>query len=376
MMRQVFSGAKIFDGGVLHENAALIVENGLVAAIETAPKKADIQLSGGIISPAFVDLKINGGGGIMVDGQADAGRMAAICASHILCGCAGVLPTLASSDPGETERVIRAAISAADANVPGFLGLHLEGPHLDPGQAGLHDHARIRRMNEADLKLLCDAAAKLPVLMTTLSPRAVTAEQITRLTRAGVMVALGHSDCTYAEAREAIEAGAACATHLFIDMAPMTAREPGLAGAALDSRIAIGVIADGSQVAPAMLRLAARARPEGLFLYSNALAFAGTSLTELVIHGRTARRQDGHILLPDGSIAGSDLRLDRAIGIMVRQAGLAPEAALAMATSIPAGLIGAEDRLGYLRPGRRADMVHLDDDYTLAGTWWGGMPLG
>ncbi|MFV0490682.1 MAG: N-acetylglucosamine-6-phosphate deacetylase [Pseudorhodobacter sp.] len=375
-MRQIFSGARIFDGQSLHENAALIVENGVIAAIEPDSQESGIQLPGGILSPAFVDLKVNGGGGIMMDGHADAGRMAAICASHILCGCAGILPTLPSSNPGEMERVIRAAISAANANVPGFLGLHLEGPFLDQRQPGLHDPKMIRKMTDADLTLLCDAATKLPALIVTLSPCAVTEDQITRLTRAGVLVALGHSDCSHSEARAAIEAGAVCATHLFMDMATMSAREPGLAGAALDGTIAISLIADGYHVAPAMLRLAARTRPEGLFLVTSALGFAGTDLTEMEVYGKHARRRDGRVVLQDGTIAGTDLRLDRAIGVMVRQAELAPERALAMATSIPAGLIGAEDRLGYLLPGRRADMVHLDEEYILTGTWWGGMPLG
>ncbi|MBL4915715.1 N-acetylglucosamine-6-phosphate deacetylase [Szabonella alba] len=374
-MKLVFSGASIFDGLRLHENCALTVENGSVTGIGPVPPTPDVVLPGGILTPAFVDLQVNGGGGIMVDGEADAGRLAAICASHILQGCAGVLPSLITDTPAATRHVIDAAIAAAQANVPGFLGLHLEGPHLDPRRAGAHDAALIRPMAAEDLEILCDAAGRLPVLMVTLAPEAVSPGQITALTRAGVLVSLGHSECSMAEARAAIAAGAACATHLFNTMGPMTGREPGLAGALLDSALPAGLIADGLHVAPAMLRIAMAARPDGLFLVSAATCFAGTDLSEFTMGGRRAERHAGRISLPDGTLAGSDLRLDRAISVMVRHAGIAPERALAMATSVPAALIGVGHRLGHLKPGRRADMVHLDKDLALSGIWWGGMAL-
>jgi len=374
-MKRLFSGARIFDGQRLHENCTLTVEDGVVTGIGPARDNPDVVLPGGVLSPAFVDLQVNGGGGIMVDGQADAGRLAAICASHILQGCAGILPTLITDTPEATARVIEAAVAAGQANVPGFLGLHLEGPHLDPRRKGAHDAGRIRPMSAEDLAVICAAARRLPVLMVTLAPEAVSTDQITALTRAGVMVSLGHSNCTMAEARAAIAAGAACATHLFNAMSQMTPREPGLVGAVLDGKVAAGLIADGVHVSPSLLRIALAARPDGLFLVSDSLGFAGTELTELSLGGRRVQRRSGRITLEDGTLAGADLRLDRAVSVMVRQVGLAPECALAMATSVPAALIGVADRLGHLTPGRRADMVHLDDDWCLSGIWWGGMRL-
>ncbi|MFN4171126.1 MAG: N-acetylglucosamine-6-phosphate deacetylase [Pseudorhodobacter sp.] len=374
-MRLVFSGARIFDGSRLHEDRALVVKDGLITAIGPVPDRPDVILPGGVLAPAFVDLQVNGGGGIMVDGQADAGRLAAICATHILQGCAGILPTLITDTPEATARVIEAAIAAAQANVPGFLGLHLEGPHLDPRRKGAHDPALIRPMTAEDLSMLCAAARRLPVLKITLAPEAVSTDQITALTRAGALVSIGHSDCSMAEARAALEAGAGCATHLFNAMSQMTAREPGLVGAILDGSIAAGVIADGVHVSPAMLRIALAARPEGLFLVSDSIGFAGTDLSEMMLGGRIVQRRAGRITLADGTLAGADLRLDRALAVMIRQAGLEPARALAMASSVPAALIGVADRLGHLTPGRRADMVHLDDDWGLSGIWWGGMRL-
>jgi len=373
-MRQVFTGAQVFDGTEMHDGKSLIVEGGMVVGIERA-KKGDVVLEGGILCPAFVDLQVNGGGGIMLDGQADAGRIAAICATHILMGCAGAMPTLRADTPTATAQVIAAGIAAGQANVPGFLGLHLNGPHLDPRRKGTQDETRLRPMTDADLAQLIDAAARLPALMVTLSPTTVTNEQIAALTKAGIVVSLGHSDCTYDEARAAIAAGAACVTHLFNAMSQMSNREPGLVGAVLDSDIAAGVIADGIHVSPVSLRIAMAARPSGLFLVSNCMAFAGTDLTELTDGRRRVLRAKGRLMLEDGTLAGADLRLDSALSKMVRRVGIPPERALAMATSTPAALIGMSARLGHLLPGRRADMVRLNANWELENIWWGGVAM-
>ncbi len=373
-MRQIFSGAQVFDGTQLLADHVVIVENGVITSIAQGAVK-DPMFQGGILAPAFVDLQVNGGGGIMLDGAADAGRIAAICATHILLGCAGVLPTLITDSDAATRRVIAAAVEAAQANVPGFLGLHLEGPHLDVRRKGAHDAALIRPMTASDLAMLLDAAQKLPVLKVTVAPCSVTHDQVRALVQAGVIVSLGHTECSYDEALAYIGAGAGCATHLFNTMAPMAAREMGLAGAVLDTTLPAGIIADGIHVSPAALRLAVTARPKGLFLVSDCMAFAGTDLTEMVLGGRRILRSEGRLTLEDGTLAGADLRLDGALGVMVRQAGINPEAALAMATSTPAALIGVGGVFGHLAVGRRADMVYLSPNWQVEKIWWGGVAL-
>ena len=374
MTKQRYSGARIFDGTTTHNDKALVVEDGLIVGVD-APQKSDTWLDGGILSPSFVDLQANGGGGIMVDGDADAGRLAAICATHILQGCVGILPTLITDTPEALGSVIDAGITAAQANVPGFLGLHLEGPHLDPAKNGAHDAALIRPMTDADLALLLEAARQLPALMVTLAPSAVTPIQIATLAQAGVIVSLGHSNCTYAEATEAIKAGVGCVTHLFNAMSQFSSREPGLVGAVLDSDIAAGIIADGFHVSPAAIRVALAARPNGLFLVSDSMALAGTELTEMTLGGRLIRRENGRLTLEDGTLAGADLRLDMAVEFMIRQARLTPARALAMATSTPAALIGQAGRYGHLLAGRRADFIHIDKNWQLNKIWWSGTPL-
>ncbi len=372
-MRKVYTAGSVFDGQSLRRNRSVVIEDGRVTAIEDTSDGED--LGGGLLAPGFVDLQVNGGGGRMVDGATDASVLAGICAAHARLGATGVLPTLITDTPDAMRQVLAAGIAAADAAVPGFLGLHLEGPHLDPRRKGAHDPGLIRAMEEADLVLLCDAAGRLPALMVTVAPEAVTPAQITRLRGAGVVVSLGHTDCSLAVARAAIAAGARCATHLFNAMSQLGNREPGLVGAILDGTLAAGVIADGIHVAPETLRIALAARPEGLFLVSDAMAVAGTTETELRLGGRRILRREGRLTLEDGTLAGADLSLAQAIEVMVRDVGLAPERALAMATSVPAQLIGAQGRAGHLRPGAPAHMVHLGEDWTLRQVWRAGVPL-
>ncbi len=370
MTAQIFTGASVFDGTRLHAGASLRVKDGLVA--EAGPGR-EVRLDGGILAPGFLDLQVNGGGGRMVDGTTTADWLAEMCALHARLGATGILPTLITDRPEATARVIAAGIEAARRQVPGFLGLHLEGPHLDPRRKGAHDPALIRPMTEADLTRLLDAAWQLPSLMVTVAPESVTAAQISRLAEAGVIVSLGHTDCSSATAQAAFAAGAACVTHLFNAMSQLGNREPGLVGAALTGAAHAGVIADGIHVAPQTLRIAVAAS-DRLFLVSDAMAVAGSDLAAFTLNGRRILRRDGRLTLADGTLAGADLTLPQALGVM-QSLGTPAETALAMATSRPARCLGRAATLGQLLPGRIADMVHLDADGQLVAVWRRGARL-
>ncbi|WP_374632632.1 N-acetylglucosamine-6-phosphate deacetylase [Paracoccus sp. (in: a-proteobacteria)] len=371
MAREILTGARIFDGQHLIEGHALVIENGEISAIlpqDKVPKQGRREVPG-IIAPGFLDLQVNGGGGVMVDGATDLAALRHICASHRGLGTAGILPTLITDTPEATARVIAAGIRATETGVPGFLGLHLEGPHLDPRRKGAHDPALIRPMSEDDLTRLCDAARRLPALMVTLAPEAASPQQIAALTGAGAVVSLGHSDCSYDEAMAAFAAGARCATHLFNAMSQIGHRAPGLAGAVLSGQAGAGLIADGIHVHPAVMALALAARPGGIFLVSDCMAFAGTDQTEMELNGRQVLRRDGRLTLADGTLAGADLTLPQAIATLTGLVGIAPERALAMATSEPARLIGLQASHGALLPGRKTEMVRLTPDFQLIEHW-------
>lgn len=364
-----FIGPAIFDGTTLYHGAALNITAGRVTSIGP-PVTEPVRLPAGILAPGFIDLQVNGAGGLAVDGNATPETLGLICAAQSRLGATGCLPTLITDTAEATAAVIAAGIVAARNNTPGFLGLHLEGPHLDPRRKGAHDPALIRPMTENDLQTLIHAAENLPALMVTVAPESTTADQIAALRAAGAVVSLGHSDCT---AQTALAAGADCVTHLFNAMSQLGNREPGLVGAALSSNLYAGLIADGIHVDPVTLRIALAAKPDRVFLVSDCMALAGTDLAEMTLGGRRILRQNGKLTLADGTLAGADLTIPRALQVLT-QIGIPPERALAMATTIPATLIGRAD-LGQLCPGARADMVHLSPDYTLTQVWRAGLPV-
>jgi N-acetylglucosamine-6-phosphate deacetylase len=261
--------------------------------------------------------------------------------------------------------------------MPGFLGLHLEGPHLDPRRKGAHDPALSRPRTDTDLACLCDAAERLPALLVTLAPATATPAQVAALAVAGVIVSLGHAEASAAEARAGFAAGARAVPHLFNAMSPLGHREPGLVGAALDSDVHAGLIADGIHVDPVAIRiaLAAKRGSDRIFLVTDAMAVAGTDLATFRLNGRRISRRDGRLTLDDGTLAGADNDFPGSLRVLVADVGLTPAAALAMATRVPAGLIGQGGRIGCLVPGAHADLVHLGPQFELRGVWRGGQSL-
>ncbi len=370
-----YIGADIFDGVRLHRGAALVVADGHVVAIGD-PVGDVVTLAGGILAPGFLDLQVNGSGGVAVDGATDMDALRHICAVQAQLGATGCLPTLITDTPQATARVVDVGIAATRAGVPGFLGLHIEGPHLDPRRKGAHDPALIRPMTDDDLALMLRAATGLPSLMVTVAPESVSVDQIARMAAAGIVVSLGHTDCTAAQAQAAMAAGARCATHLFNAMSQLGNREPGLVGAVLAGNSFSGLIADAIHVVPDVMRIALAAKADGVFLVSDCMALAGTDGTEFTLGGRHILRRGGRLTLADGTLAGADLTLPRAVQVLVNNVGIPVERALAMATSIPARVLGRADALGHLAPGRVADMVHLGADWSLRQVWRSGTDIG
>ena len=375
MTGYVLTGAQVFDGSRLLDGHAVVIDAGIIQSVvpdDPALPGNRVALKGGILAPGLIDLQVNGGDGLMVDGSTDLAALRRICTAHLRLGSAGILPTLITDTPQAVRQMIGVSVAAGQERMPGFLGLHLEGPHLDPRRKGAHDAGLIRRMTDDDLAQLCGAARHLPALLVTLAPESASPAQIARLAAAGVIVSLGHSDCSHDVAMAAIKAGAACATHLFNAMSPLGSREAGLVGAVLGSGVAAGLIADGIHVAAPTMRIALRAKPEGVFLVSDCMAFAGSDLRQITLNGRVIRREAGRLTLADGTLAGADLTLPQAIRFLVQTVGLPVIRAIAMATSIPAGVIKAAQRHGHLAAGRTADLVHFDADWHVGAVWHSG----
>ncbi|MDF1872805.1 N-acetylglucosamine-6-phosphate deacetylase [Vannielia sp.] len=366
-----YRAAALHDGKVLCKGRVLLVEGGVclgVVAPEEVPGNAEwVDLGAATIAPGLVDLQVNGGGGVMLNDAPDAATIARICTAHAAEGTTTLLPTLITDRPEATRAAIAGATAAG-------TGLHLEGPHLDPRRAGAHAPALIRAMEADDLALLCEAAKALPALLITLAPASATPEQIAALVAAGAVVSLGHAECSYEEAAAAERAGARSVTHLFNAMSQMQGRTPGLVGAALSSeRLAAGLICDGIHVHPANMRTAMRARPEAIYLVSDAMAVAGTALDYFNLNDREILRRDGRLTLADGTLAGADLVLLEAVRNAVAQCGTSLETALAMATGRPAALMGL--KAGRLEAGAPADIIVLGAALDLVAVYRAGSRL-
>ncbi|QDY71535.1 N-acetylglucosamine-6-phosphate deacetylase [Qingshengfaniella alkalisoli] len=375
MTSTLYTGARIFDGSTLSEGA-LLVTDGKVAGFGRSDQAADqtVTLDGGVIAPGFVDIQVNGGGGMMFNDAPDVATLNIMAQSHARLGATSILPTLITSSRETTLAAIEAAIEAS-STIAGIRGIHLEGPHLSIARKGAHDAKYIRPMDADDLTTLCDAAQHLPALKVTVAPETVTPEQIAALTEAGICVSLGHSDAGTRLCNQAADAGARCVTHLFNAMSQLGNREPGLVGTALArGDLNAGLIADAVHAHPDSMRIALRAKngPARIFLVSDAMAPAGTDIGWFEMDGRRIERRDGRLTLEDGTLAGADLDLATAVRNLVTLLDVPLSDALAMATSVPAGVAGIEDA-GSLRADGPADFIHLDDDLRLTTTWRAGI---
>ena len=367
-----FLGGPIFDGEALRDGYAAQFRDGQLSALvpvaELSERGEEVALGGDILSPGYVDLQVNGGGGVMLNDAPSVDTINRICAAHRSLGATTILPTLITDSAEKTRKTLQAGIAAHDAGIRGFGGLHLEGPHLSVARKGAHDPGFIRPMEDADLAVICEAAEQLPKLKVTIAAENVKPEQVERMVGAGVLVSLGHTDAAFETCVRYVHAGARCATHLFNAMSQLGNRAPGLVGAVLDTaELSAGVIADGIHVHPASLRAAWIAKRRGsgrIFLVSDAMAVAGTDATEFHLEGRRITRRDGRLCLPDGTLAGADLDLTTALRILTTQCDVPLAEALAAATTIPAALIGqgvgtsAESAPAYLLK----DMIRITSD--------------
>jgi N-acetylglucosamine-6-phosphate deacetylase len=373
------SGARIFDGYDWHDDAVLLVEFGQVCGVvrpDSIPANAGVvHLGGGMLVPGFIDLQVNGGGGVLFNNDPSVDAIRTICAAHARFGTTALLPTLITDTVQVNIAAIAAGKAAAAQGVPGFIGLHLEGPHLSLARKGTHDGALIRPMDETDLARLVAARADLPNLLCTVAAETVTPGQIAVLAAAGIIVSLGHSDADTATARAAFAAGASMATHLFNAMSQLGNREPGVVGAVLtEDAVFAGLIADGIHVHPAAIQVALRAKTGTgrIFLVTDAMSQTGTDLKTLTLNGRTITRADGALRLADGTLAGADLDMIDAVEFIHSQIGLPFEEAVRMASLYPAEAMGIEAEFGHLQAGAVASFVHLSDDHRVRATWIGG----
>jgi N-acetylglucosamine-6-phosphate deacetylase len=367
-MRTSLVGGRVLTPDGFEPDLSVTVESERIVAVGGPPEGEIVDLQGSLLVPGFVDLQVNGGGDVLLNDSPDATTMARIADAHLRFGTTSLLPTLIS------DRLDKAASAIAALNkteIPGVIGLHVEGPFLSPERKGVHDVAMLRPMDEEALALI--SSLRRGRMILTVAPEVVPPGTISRLTAAGVIVCAGHSAATYEQVRGALDAGLAGFTHLFNGMSPLESRAPGMVGAALEDRQAwCGVIVDNHHVHPAALKVALAAKPKGsIILVTDAMPPVGGVLDSFVLGGERITCRDGRCA-NDQTLAGSCLDMATAVRNTVRHLGVDLAEACRMASLYPARALGLDHQLGQVAPGWRADLVALNDRLEVERAWRGG----
>ena len=356
--RQFLRPDQVFDGVSLHPGAAVELAQSRVAGLVPAGQMhtgPDVIRVTGILTPGFVDLQVNGGGGVLFNDEPTPAGMRKIAAAHRRFGTTHILPTVITDAPEVLARAVDAALDQTAG--PGILGIHIEGPYIAPTRRGTHATRFVRPLDAttiAHAKRL--RAAGIPT-MITLAPEAAPPDEIARLAAMGCIISIGHSDATADQTRAALAAGANCFTHLFNAMSPMLNRSPGVVGAAINSDAYAGIICDGIHVADEMVALALRARPvpDRTFLVSDAMPTVGGP-DRFELYGETITLTDGRLINAEGSLAGAHVTMLGSVRRLVHHAGVDLETALRMATGIPMAVVR-----GQASPSPVLDGVPVED---------------
>ena len=374
--RELFTGANVLHPDGTIAPAEVLIEDGTIAGVEPSihpPEAAEVaDLTGLTLVPGFIDLHVHGGGGFsLITGEVSA--VEGLSGWVTRTGVTGFLATIVGDS---LENGIACVTTARRAHTDGaaVVGVNLEGPFVSPERPGALPRAWLQPPDVDTLSRLIDAAAGA-LRMMTVAPELPGAEKVIRqVIDAGAVVSIGHTDATYEQARSAFEWGSRHVTHAFNAMRPLHHREPGPLAAALEfPEVTVEVIADGVHLHPATVRLLVEAfGPDRVCLVTDAVAPAGLGAGNFRIGEHEARLEDGSIRLPDGTLAGSALTMDQAVRNIVDWGIADLPAAVRMASTTPARVLGKQNHLGAVATGYAADLVGLTEDLRVVKTWVGG----
>ncbi len=365
-MHRWISFDRVFDGSEIHTNAAVDIYHGAIADLAVSSGVNVERHVNGLLTPGFVDLQVNGGGGVLFNSSPTRKGIQAITDAHRSFGTTALVPTVISDTPDVLERAADAVIAAR--NDRGVIGIHIEGPHISIERCGTHAAEFIRPLDNSTIEVVQRLRNANVKVMITLAPEAAKTEQITQLVAMKAVVSIGHTNATAELVNNFFSAGASCATHLFNAMSPMTSREPGAVGAVINSDCFAGIICDGHHVADEMIGMAIRAKPtaDKIFLVSDAMATVGGA-DSFELYGKIIKVQEGRLLNVEGNLAGAHITQAQGVQRLVACTGTALVDALKMATSIPAACIGVR-QLGNLVGRALDDVIVLDNDLNVQGS--------
>ena len=377
-MKKALTGAKLFTGENFLENKALLIEDKNIAGIvgkTNIPNDFKIQkLNGGILSPGFIDLQVNGGGGKLFNNSPDKESLNTIIEAHQYFGSTSIMPTVISDSLNILQKCTE-TISNEINNNHSLLGVHIEGPFFNAKYRGVHQKKYINTINASYLSLF-EKLDEFPV-MITLAPECISIKQLKYLKSLGFKILAGHTDASYEQLEEAIKYGLDGFTHLFNAMGQISAREPGVVGSAFDfDETSASIIVDLHHVHPSLINLSFKQKPKGkLFFVSDSMATINHGEPSFELYDELVSESNGRIINSEGKLAGSSITQIDAIKNAYQKCNIPLESAIAMATLYPAKYLGVSHYIGQLKKGHRADLAHFDSSFKVRNVWLSGKKI-
>jgi N-acetylglucosamine-6-phosphate deacetylase len=375
-MRFALTNGTIYSGFTTAQGYAVLFEDGkILDLVQTEEIPADatvVDAKGGIICPGFVDLQVNGGGGVYFTQYPTLESLQTIRDAHLPFGTTSFLPTVISAFQDRILETIDAVRQAMQEDPNTFLGMHLEGPFFSPEKPGAHDTACIRAATHEELDVLLATGNNI-IKYLTLAPECLEESILQRLAQTGIVLSAGHSMATFDQALQFFQQGINSVTHLYNAMSGIDTKQPGLAAATLDYGQAwTSIIVDGEHCHPYAVRLAKKMLGQKLHLVSDCAACVGSDIPFTDFGNFKAYYRNGRCETEDGRLAGSALTMLQAVQNTVHMVGLEVDEALRMATLYPAQVLKMEDRVGQLVPGAVANLVVLNQELELQQVWVNG----
>ena len=377
-MKQAITGSKLFNGIDFIEHKALLIEDQHIAGIvnkDAIPTDFQVKkLDGGILSPGFIDLQVNGGGGKLFNNSQDKESLNTIISAHQYFGTTSIMPTVISDSLNILQKCTD-TISNEINNNHSLLGIHIEGPFFNVKYRGVHQKQYINTINASYLNLF-ETLDKFPVMLT-LAPECISIKQLKHLKSLGFKILAGHTDANYDQLEEAVKYGLDGFTHLFNAMGQISAREPGVVGSAFDfDETSASIIVDLHHVHPSLINLSFKQKPKGkLFFVSDSMATINHGEPSFELYDEVVSESNGRIINSEGKLAGSSITQIDAIKNAYQKCSISLESAISMATLYPAEYLGVSNYIGQLKKGYRADLAHFDSNFHVQNVWLAGKQI-
>lgn len=354
----------------IKQQQTITIKDGIIQSITDLEDNGLLFLSG-VLLPGFIDIQVNGGGGVLFNQSPDFEAIVKIAKAHQAFGTTSWLPTLVTDSIEKMNLAADAVAQAITQKELGVVGIHFEGPHLSVTKKGIHSDAFIRQLTDAEKNIY--SRKDIGKVMVTLAPEMVAPELITELVELGVIVSLGHSNATFGQTQKALQAGATGFTHLFNAMSAFTSREPGMVGAALlDQNSYSGLIMDGIHVHPESARATFKTQPN-LMLVTDAMPPVGSSQDSFEFFGEKIQRQGNQLTDQYGRLAGSVLDMASAVKNAMEMLQISLPKAVALASKNPALFLGLHEQYGSLAVNKKANMVLINGECEVISSWIEGL---